>query len=111
CRLFSWSAPASRVPEALLAAWLAAGLGYQGWWLHGFLDRRRAVHPAAMEVARSAAAVGGDRTLHGYSVSSLGSALTFANEWAGRSFSADLRALYPRAFSYDWAGLHLFGRP
>ena len=110
-RLFSWSAPASRVPEALLAAWLAAGLGYQGWWLHGFLDRRRAVHPAAMEVARSAAAVGGDRTLHGYSVSSPGSALTFANEWAGRSFSADLRALYPRAFSYDWAGLHLFGRP
>jgi hypothetical protein len=110
-RLLSWSVPVSRLPQGLLAVWLAASLGYQAWWLRAFIDRRRPVRPGALEAARSAAAVGGDRMLHGYCVSTLGSALTFANEWSGRSFSDDLSRMYPRAFSYDWAGLHLFGRP
>jgi hypothetical protein len=65
----------------------------------------------AAEAARAAADAGGSRVLEGYSVSSLPSALTFANEWAGRAFSAELRTLYPGAYSYDWAGLHFFGRP
>jgi hypothetical protein len=110
-RLFSCSAPASRWPRAVAALWLAAAVGYQAWWLERFLERRQPVRPGAAEAARAAAAAGGDRVLQGYSVSSVASALTFANEWAGRSFSAELRALYPRAYSYDWAGLHLFGRP
>jgi hypothetical protein len=110
-RLFSWSAPASRLPRALLALLLATSLGYQAWWHRRFIDRRRPVRPGAVEAARSATAIGGERVLHGYCVSTLGSALTFANEWSGRGFSDDLRRMYPRTASYDWAGLHLFGRP
>ena len=111
CRLFTSSAPGSRWPRGLLAAWLVASLAFHAWWLRAFVERRARARPAAEEAARAAAAMGGDRTLQGYSVSSLGSALTLANEWSGRRFSADLHALYPRAFSYDWAGLHSFGRP
>ena len=95
----------------MAALWLVAAVGYQAWWLEGFLERRRPVRPGAAQAARAAVAAGGDRVLQGYSVSSVASALTFANEWAGRAFSAELRALYPRAYSYDWAGIHLFGRP
>jgi hypothetical protein len=110
-RLSSCSAPASRWPKGLAALWLAATVGYQAWWLERFLERRRPVRPAAVQAARAAAAAGGDRVLQGYCVSSVASSLTFANEWAGRRFSSELRALYPRAYSYDWAGLHFFGRP
>jgi hypothetical protein len=110
-RLISCAAPASRWPAGVAAVWLAVAVGYQAWWLEGFLERRRPVREGAVQAARAAAAAGGERVLEGYCVSSVPSALTFANEWAGRRFSADLQALYPRAYSYDWAGLHHFGRP
>jgi hypothetical protein len=110
-RLSSWSFPASRLPTTVVAVWLAASLGYQAVWLRTFVDRRRPVRPGALEAARDATALGGERALHGYCVSTLASALTFGNEWSGRTFSDDLGRMYPRAASYDWAGLHLFGRP
>lgn len=110
-RLFSSASPASAWPKFLAALWLVAAAGYQSWWLERLLDRRSPVRPQAAQAARAAADAGGARVLEGYSVSSLPSALTLANEWAGRAFSADLRALYPGAYSYDWAGLHFFGRP
>jgi hypothetical protein len=110
-RLSSWSLPASRLPSTVLAAWLAASLSYQAVWLRTFFDQRRPVRPGARDAARDVAALGAERVLHGYCVSTVASALTFANEWAGRSFSEDLRRMYPRAASYDWAGLHSFGRP
>jgi len=111
-RLFSSASPAPLWPKGLAALWLVAAVGYQAWRLEGLLDRRSPVRPQAAEAARAAAAAaGGDRFLQGYSVSSVASALTLANEWAGRAFSAELRTLYPGAYSYDWAGLHFFGRP
>ena len=110
-RLFSSASPASWWPKGLAALWLVAAVGYQAWWLEDLLDHRSPVRPQAAEAARAAADAGGSRVLEGYSVSSLPSALTFANEWAGRAFSAELRTLYPGAYSYDWAGLHFFGRP
>jgi hypothetical protein len=110
-RLSSWLSVASRWPSIVLAAWLVASLAYEAVWFRTFIERRRPVRPGAVEAARDAAALGGERVLHGYCVSTVASALTFANEWAGRGFSGDLRRMYPRAASYDWAGLHLFGRP
>lgn len=96
---------------ALTAAVLATGAGVQAQGLHRWLRDRRPVLPGAAAAARAAAELGPGRILCGYSVSTVASALTMGNEWCGRAFSEDLRRLYPEALSFDWAGLHHFGRP
>jgi hypothetical protein len=100
-----------RLPAIGSAVVFAFLVGRHAWLIRWYVDHRAPVRPGAVAAAKMASQYGMDRVVQGYCVSTLASNLAMANDWTWRAYGADLERLYPEAVSFDWPGLHRFGRP
>jgi hypothetical protein len=111
-RLASVTLPSwPRLPAIGSAVVFAFLVGRHAWLIHWYVDHRAPVRPGAVAAAGMASRFGMDRVVQGYCVSTIASNLAMANDWTWRAYTADLERLYPDVVSFDWAGLHRFGRP
>lgn len=111
-RLASLTLPSwPRLPATASAVVFALLVGRHAWLIRSYVEHRAPVRPGAVAAARMASQFGMDRVVQGYCVSTPASNLAMANDWTWRAYAADLERLYPQAVSFDWPGLHRFGRP
>ena len=96
-----------------LALWsvVVLVLANQAWLAADLLSSRANVVPGARAALARAARIGADRLFIADRASHPAAALSYANDWAGGAFGAELRALYPGLILYDEAHLHAFNRP
>jgi len=101
-----------RVVRAVTLVLLAAVPAYGGSVVARYFIARRPVLPGAAEARARVQRSGGEaRALLGSRASTVAASMAYANDWAGHSYSDDLRRLYPDVMSFDRLGLNVFGRP
>lgn len=111
-RLASTTLPSwPRLPAIGSAVVFAFLVGRHAWLIRWYVDHRAPVRPGAAAAAGMASQFGMGRVVQGYCVSTIASNLAMAHDWTWRAYGADLERLYPDVVSFDWAGLHRFGRP